>query len=72
MTARTIVLDANVLIRAVLGSKVPELLIRHAEHANFAAPDTAFEEARRHLPNVLRKRGASEASNCTRKSYSRR
>jgi predicted nucleic acid-binding protein len=57
MAFRTIVLDANVLIRAVLGSRVPELLAAHAERVNFLAPDTAFDEAREHLPAVLAKRG---------------
>ncbi len=57
MTSRSIVLDANVLIRAVLGSRVSELLAAHAERVNFLAPDTAFDEAREHLPAVLAKRG---------------
>jgi predicted nucleic acid-binding protein len=59
MTARTIVLDANILVRAVLGSRVPELISVHAAQATFLAPDVAFEEAREHLPTVLAKRGKS-------------
>jgi predicted nucleic acid-binding protein len=57
MQSRTIVLDANVLIRGVLGRKVPELLEAHAGAVTFLAPDTAFDEAREHLPTVLAKRG---------------
>jgi predicted nucleic acid-binding protein len=57
MTARAIVLDANILVRAVLGSRVPELLAAHAAQATFLAPDIAFDEAREHLPTVLAKRG---------------
>lgn len=59
MSSRAIVLDANILIRAVLGSKVSELLAAHAERISFLAPDTAFDEAREHLPLVLLKRGMS-------------
>jgi hypothetical protein len=46
VTARAIVLDANILVRAVLGTHVPELLAAHAAQATFLAPDIAFDEAR--------------------------
>jgi predicted nucleic acid-binding protein len=62
MTSRAIVLDANVLIRAVLGSRVPALLAMHASRVSFLAPQTVFDEARRHLPAVLAKRAASAAA----------
>ena len=48
-----LVLDANILIRAVLGSKVLLLLRKYAGQVDFLAPDTAFEEAREHLPAIL-------------------
>ena len=57
MTARPIILDANILIRCVLGEKVPALLAAHAATIDFLAPDTAFEEARKHLPTILLARG---------------
>lgn len=57
MPARPIVLDANILIRFVLGEKVPALLAEHAATIDFLAPDTVFEEARKHLPTILRARG---------------
>ena len=57
MKARPIVLDANILIRFVLGEKVPALLAAHAATIDFLAPDTAFEEACKHLPVILRTRG---------------
>jgi predicted nucleic acid-binding protein len=47
-----LVLDANILIRAVLGSRVPFLLRKYAEHVEFLAPDTAFQEAREHIPVI--------------------
>jgi predicted nucleic acid-binding protein len=48
-----LVLDANILVRAVLGSKVLLLLRRYAEDVEFLAPDVAFQEAREHLPEIL-------------------
>ncbi len=57
MPARPIVLDANILIRFVLGERVPALLAAHAAMIDFLAPDTAFEEARKHLPAILRAGG---------------
>lgn len=56
MPARPIVLDANILIRFVLGQKVPALLAMYAATVDFLAPDVAFEEARRHLPAILHAR----------------
>lgn len=51
-----LVLDANILIRAVLGSRVLFLLRKYAEHVEFLAPDTAFQEARERLPEILGRR----------------
>ena len=57
MPARPIILDANILIRFVLGEKVPALLATYAATIDFLAPDTAFDETRQHLPEILRARG---------------
>ena len=51
-----LVLDANILIRAVLGSRVLALLRTYARQVEFLAPATAFEEAREKLPEVLARR----------------
>ena len=51
-----VILDANILIRAVLGKRVREILGTHSARVRFFAPDTAFAEARRHLPGILLKR----------------
>jgi len=51
-----LVLDANILIRAVLGSRVLSLLRKYAEQVEFLAPDAAFEEAREKLPEILERR----------------
>ena len=60
MAVRPIIFDANILIRYVIGAKVPALLAAHAAMVDFLAPDTAFEEARRHLPTILRARGDAD------------
>ena len=52
-----VILDANILIRAVLGKRVREILEMHSARVRFFAPDTAFAEAREHLPGILLKRG---------------
>jgi len=52
-----VVLDANILIRAVLGKRVREILEAHSARVRFFSPDTAFAEAREHLPGILSKRG---------------
>jgi len=59
MSRRTIILDANILIRAVLGERVRTLITEHARDVNFFAPEAAFAEARKHLPGILEKRRVS-------------
>jgi len=51
-----LVLDANILIRAVLGSRVHGLLLKYAGQVEFLTPDTAFAEAWEHLPKILETR----------------
>lgn len=53
---RRIVLDANILLRAVLGKKVPELLASYSSQIVFAAPTSVFEEAARHIPRIAESR----------------
>ncbi|PUE30127.1 nucleotide-binding protein [Limnohabitans sp. JirII-29] len=60
MGGKAIVLDANILVRAVLGRRVRELLLEHAEHIKFFTPDVAYEDAKKYLPGLLDKRGVSE------------
>lgn len=57
MKNKAIVLDANILIRAVLGKRVRELIVDHAETVQFFAPDVAYADARKYLPALLEKRG---------------
>jgi len=53
-----IVLDANILIRAVLGRRVRTLLETWAaQGVRFFAPDVAFDDAEKYLPPLLERRG---------------
>lgn len=52
-----IVLDANILVRAVLGRRVRQLIERYSvQGVRFAAPDEAFRDAERYLPSIIEKR----------------
>ncbi len=57
MSRKALVLDANILIRAVLGHKVRDLIMAYADHIDFFAPNDCFEDARKYLPELLLKRG---------------
>lgn len=57
MSNKAIVLDANILIRAVLGKRVRELIFENASTVKFFAPDVAYADARKYLPALLEKRG---------------
>ncbi len=60
MAAETIiVLDANILIRAVLGQKVRNILFKFAHSAQFFTPDVCFADARKYLPVLFEKRNLS-------------
>lgn len=54
---KALVLDANILVRAVLGRRVLSLLETYAERVHFHAPETAYAEASAHLPEILTGRG---------------
>ncbi|MBI2170445.1 MAG: PIN domain-containing protein [Chloroflexi bacterium] len=55
--AKALVLDANILIRAVLGRRVHVLLETYASHVHFLTPEVAYQEIRTHLPEILTRRG---------------
>jgi predicted nucleic acid-binding protein len=58
MSARKgLVLDANILIRAVLGRRVRSLLETYEDSTDFYAPDVCFDDAREYIPGVLSRRG---------------
>lgn len=59
MTGKAIILDANILIRAVLGTQARELIFKYAANVQFFAPDVAYADVRKYLPALLVKRGAA-------------
>jgi predicted nucleic acid-binding protein len=61
MSGKAIVLDANILIRAVLGKRVRELIFDNAATVKFFAPDVAYADARKYLPALLKKRGVDSS-----------
>jgi hypothetical protein len=51
-----IVLDANILIRAILGRRVRQLLEENSgPEVRFCAPSAAFADAEKYLPLLLEK-----------------
>ena len=52
-------LDANIVVRAVLGVRVRQLIERYAGEVDLFAPDVAFVEAEAYLPGLYAKRGLS-------------
>lgn len=57
MSGKALVLDANILIRAVLGQRVRSILESHADSISFFIPETAYAEAEEHLAALVIKRG---------------
>ena len=62
MAERRLVLDANILIRAVLGTRVRKLIERHSAAVAMIAPDAAFADLDRYMPEIFAKRGLSPAA----------
>ena len=50
---KRLIVDANILIRAMLGVNVLSKLERHRETVQFLTSETAYIELERHLPRVL-------------------
>ncbi|MDR0627859.1 MAG: hypothetical protein LBG11_11515, partial [Bifidobacteriaceae bacterium] len=58
-TVRSLILDANILVRGVPGRRVRELVGRYAQNVGLFVPDVAYAEARIHVPELVAKRGNS-------------
>ncbi|HUI42344.1 MAG TPA: PIN domain-containing protein [Terriglobia bacterium] len=57
-----LVLDANILIRAVMGRRVRQIVETYAARGiRFYAPDAAFADAGKYLPPLLKRRGKPDA-----------
>jgi len=57
MPCRGLVVDANILVRAVLGNRVRAVIEAHAESVSFFVPDAAYSEADEHLATLVVKHG---------------
>lgn len=56
-----LVLDANILIRAVLGNRVRALLTTYAGVVDFFTPDVCMVDAQKYLPILFEKRALPAA-----------
>ena len=54
---KRLVLDANILIRAVLGRRVRSIIDTYREDVRFFTPIEAFDDATTYLPPLFAKRG---------------
>jgi hypothetical protein len=62
MNARKgLVLDANILIRAVFGQRVRQILEAYEDVAGFYSPDVCFHDARKYIPDLSERRGFDSA-----------
>jgi predicted nucleic acid-binding protein len=61
MGAKRIVLDANILLRAVFGVKVRALLESYEDSVSFFSPEICFEDARRYIPELGLRRALNAA-----------
>ncbi len=54
---RGLVLDANILLRAVFGRRVLQILETYENEASFYSPEVCFQDARRYIPDLFERRG---------------
>ena len=57
MPSRGLVLDANILVRAILGRRVREVIETYAGDVSFFVPESAYAEAEEHLTELVIKHG---------------
>ena len=60
MQSKRIVIDANILVRAVLGVRVRELIERYCDSTAFFVAESNVEEAMQYLAELTSKRGIRE------------
>ena len=58
---KRLVLDANILLRAVFGVRVLNLLETYENTVDFYAPDICFSDARKYIPSISAKRNIDSA-----------
>ena|SRR5438309_6290685 len=52
-----LVLDANIMLRAVFGIRVRQILEAYEDVAAFYSPDVCFAEAEKYIPDLAKRRG---------------
>ena len=57
MPSKALVVDANILVRPVLGRCVREVIETYAGQVSFFVPEVAYAEAEEHVPALVIKRG---------------
>jgi len=56
-----LVLDANILLRAVFGTRVRQLLETYEDVAGFCSPDACFRETEEYLPDLAKRRAVDSS-----------
>lgn len=59
MPSKALVVDANILVRAVLGTRVREVIETYAGEVSFFVPESAYAEAEEHVAALITKRGGN-------------
>jgi predicted nucleic acid-binding protein len=57
--SKALVVDANILVRAVLGTRVREVIETYAGEVSFFVPESAYAEAEEHVAALVTKRGGN-------------
>lgn len=60
-SSKPLVLDANILLRAVFGVRVRSILESYEDAAAFYSPDVCFEDARKYIPDIASRRNFDPA-----------
>lgn len=61
ISQKALVLDANILIRAVLGRRVRQILRRYGNGVRFCSPEICFSDARKYIAELGQRKGMSVA-----------
>ncbi|MEB3123732.1 MAG: PIN domain-containing protein [Snowella sp.] len=56
---KIIILDANILLRAILGIRTFSLIAEHTDKILFCTPEICYREVALHIPNIAKKRHLS-------------
>jgi predicted nucleic acid-binding protein len=58
--SKALVVDANILIGAVLGQRILSVLAKLTNEVKLFTPETSFNDALEHLPKILQGRGEQQ------------